>query len=61
MNMERKTGPGRPKVNENKTVVNTYIDTDLYFATKDLNRSELINRLLRGWFKSNENDKRTQA
>jgi len=54
--MSNKAGQGRPKSNpDGKTVVNTYIDTDLYLATKDLNRSELINNLLRKWLNKKKN------
>lgn len=50
MNKETKRRPGRPKGDSDKGVVYINIDADLILATEELNRSSLINSLLRKWY-----------
>lgn len=50
MNENEKRRPGRQREGNEKAPVNVNIDIDLVQATQKINRSFLINKLLRAWF-----------
>jgi len=60
MDNKEKRKPGRQREGNEKIAVNVNIDVDLAHATVKINRSFLINKLLRAWFnrqKEKENGK----